>query len=94
MTHRNYRRLDGTVIKSLPANTGDTGGGGIPSPVRKNPGRGTHSSILARKSPWTEELGDYGPWDCKETGLSTEHTHIHEANIRDVRSICMMTEAF
>ena len=29
-------------------------------------GMATHSSILAWRIPWTEELGDYSPWGCKE----------------------------
>ena len=32
-------------------------------------GMATHSSILAWRIPWTEELGSYSPWDCK--GLDT-----------------------
>ena len=28
-------------------------------------GMATHSSILARKMPWTEELADYSPWVAK-----------------------------
>ena len=35
----------------------------------------THSSILAWKIPWTEELGaGYCPWGCKELG-TTERLH-------------------
>ena len=30
----------------------------------------THSSILARKIPWTEEPGSYHPWDHKESDSS------------------------
>ena len=33
----------------------------------------THSSILARIIPWTEE---YTPWGCKELDM-TEHAHTH-----------------
>ena len=29
-------------------------------------GLATHSSILAWRSPWTEEPGGLGPWGCKE----------------------------
>ena len=29
-------------------------------------GMATHSSILAWRIPWTEDLGDYSPWGCKE----------------------------
>ena len=35
----------------------------------------THSSTLALKIPWTEELGAcYYPWGCKESG-TTERLH-------------------
>ena len=37
----------------------------------------THSSILALKIPWTEELGaGYYPWGHKESG-TTEQLHFH-----------------
>ena len=37
----------------------------------------THSSILALKIPWTEELGaGYYPWGSKESG-TTEQLHFH-----------------
>ena len=37
----------------------------------------THSSTLALKIPWTEELGaGYYPWDRKESG-TTERLHFH-----------------
>ena len=35
----------------------------------------THSSILARKIPWTEEPGR-APWGCKESDI-TERLHFH-----------------
>ena len=34
----------------------------------------THSSILAWKTPRTEEPGGYGPWSLKESD-TTEHIH-------------------
>ena len=35
----------------------------------------THSSTLAQKIPWMEELGaGYSPWGCKESG-TTERLH-------------------
>ena len=35
----------------------------------------THSSTLALKMPWTEELGaGYCPWGCKQSGM-TERLH-------------------
>ena len=37
----------------------------------------THSSTLALKIPWTEELGaGYYPWGRKESGM-TEQLHFH-----------------
>ena len=40
----------------------------------------THSSTLALKIPWTEELGaGYYPWGCKESG-TTEGLHSLEYN--------------
>ena len=37
----------------------------------------THSSTLALKIPWTEELGaGYYPWGRKESGM-TERLHFH-----------------
>ena len=30
----------------------------------------THASILAWKSPWTEELGSLRPWGCKESDMT------------------------
>ena len=37
----------------------------------------THSSILARKTPWTEEPGSLlCPWDHKEL-YTTENIHTH-----------------
>ena len=32
----------------------------------------THSSILAWKTPWTEDLADYSTWGRKESD-TTEH---------------------
>ena len=34
----------------------------------------THSSILAWRIPWTEELVGYNPWSCKESD-TTERLH-------------------
>ena len=37
----------------------------------------THSTTLALKIPWVEELGaGYYPWGCKEVG-TTERLHFH-----------------
>ena len=47
----------GTVVKNLPANSGDTRAtGSIPGlGISPEKGMATHSSILACKIPWTEE---------------------------------------
>jgi len=44
----------GSVVKNLCATTGDMGS--IPG-SRRSPGVATHSSILAWRIPWTEDLG-------------------------------------
>ena len=38
----------------------------------------THSSILAWRIPWTEELSSYSPWGCKESDMieATEHAEL------------------
>ena len=33
-------------------------------------GRATHSSILAWRSPWTEEPAGYSSWDHKESDMT------------------------
>ena len=38
---------------------------GQENPLEK--GKATHSSILAWRIPWTEDLAGYSPWDCKES---------------------------
>ena len=50
---------DGSVVKNLPANAGDTGDVGlIPGPGRSpRAGNGNHSSVLAWRIPWTELPG-------------------------------------
>ena len=66
MTHRNYRRLGGTVIKNLPANTGDTGGGGFHLQSGRTPGRGTHSCL--------EKPMDRGAWWTTVRGIAKSQT--------------------
>ena len=40
----------------------------------------THSSILAKKIPWTEKPGaGYRPWGCKESDMR-ERLHFHFQN--------------
>ena len=52
----------GAVVKNPPANAGDTEDSGSITGSGRPPegGHGIHSSILARKIPWTEEPG--GLW--------------------------------
>ena len=47
------------VVKNLPANAGYVRNMGLIPGLGRCPGGGhaTHSSILARRIPWTEELG-------------------------------------
>ena len=47
------------VVKSLPANAGDTADVGLMPESGRSPveGMATSLSILARRTPWTEELG-------------------------------------
>ena len=37
-------------------------------------GRGTHSSILAWRIPWTEELAGYSPWGHKKSDTTVQLT--------------------
>ena len=37
-------------------------------------GIATHSSILAWRVPWTEELGGYSPGGCKESDMTERPT--------------------
>ena len=37
-------------------------------------GMATHSSILAWRIPWTEELGGYRPWGHKESDTTEQLT--------------------
>ena len=62
-----------------------TGNGGVTPCVRKIPleeGMATHSSILAWKSPWTEEpRGGYGPWGRKELDMTEATQHALPFNL-------------
>ena len=51
--------LGGSVVKNLPASTGDTGDVGLVPGLGRYRGEGmvAHSSILAWSIPWTEEPG-------------------------------------
>ena len=57
----------GSAVNSMPANSGDVGL--IPGSGR-SPGEGnaTHSSILARRVPWTEEPSGLPPMGLQNVG--------------------------
>ena len=67
-----------SVVKNLPANAGDTGDlGSIPRSVRyPRGGNGNHSSLLARKIPWTEEPGRVQSMGLQKSD-TTKHTCMH-----------------
>ena len=39
-------------------------------------GKATHSSILAWRIPWTEDLRGYSPWDHKELDMTMQLTFL------------------
>ena len=56
--------------KESACNAGDSGL--IPGSGRSpGEGSGTHSTILAWRSTWTEEPGGYSPWGCKESDTTS-----------------------
>ena len=57
------------MVKNLPANAGD----GVPSLGREDAlekEMATHSSILARQIPWTEELGGLQSMGSQELDMT------------------------
>ena len=44
----------------------------------------THSSVLAWRIPWPEELAGYSPWGHKESNAA-EHEHMGTTEILPVR---------
>ena len=58
-------------VKVSACNAGDLG---LIPESGKSPGMATHSSILAQRIPWMEELVGYSPWGCKESDM-TERLH-------------------
>ena len=68
----------GSVVKNLPANSGDAGDAGLIHGSGRSPGGGmaTHSGSLAWRILWTEEPGGLQPMDCKELDTTEwrEHT--------------------
>ena len=68
----------GSVVKNLPANTGDTGSvGSIPGSERSSDkGNGNQSSILAWRIPWTEQPGGLQPTGS-QSGTKHNWTSTH-----------------
>ena len=63
------------MIKNLPANAGDktwVQSLGQEDPLKE--GMATHSSILVRKIPWTEEAGGLQSMGSQTVGHTAEHT--------------------
>ena len=62
---KNLPAMQKTQVQSL----------GQEEPMEK--GMATHSSTLAWRIPWTEELVGYSPWSGKETDMTERLTHTH-----------------
>ena len=45
-------------------------------------GMATHSSILAWRIPWTEELAGYSLWGCKDSDTTEATKHAHGVHRR------------
>ena len=65
------------VVKSFPANAGDTRHTGLIPGLGRTPGGGlgTHSSILAWRIPWTEAPGRQQSMGCKESDTTEDTKH-------------------
>ena len=66
ITHMDFP--GGSVVKNLPASTGDIGEVGWEDPLEEK--MATHSSILAWKIPWTEAPGELQSMGLQRTGHS------------------------
>ena len=65
------------MVKNPPANAGNIRDMSLISGSGRSPGGGvmaTHSSILAWRIPWTEELGRLQPIGSQKELDTTEHT--------------------
>ena len=56
------------MIKNLPAMQEPQEWLGLKDPLKE--GMAIHSSILARRIPWTEEPVGYSPWGLKELDMA------------------------
>ena len=73
------------MVKNPPAKAGDARNPRVQSLGRKGPreeGMATHSSVLAWRIPWTEDLVGYSPQSGKEsdTAEATEHARMQVYN--------------
>ena len=67
----------GTLVENLPTIARDPGDLGLIPGSGRSPGEGmtTHSSILAWKIPWTEELSGLQSMGLQRIGHNCAHTH-------------------
>ena len=68
------------VVKNLPANARDTRDAGLILESGRSPrggGVATHSNLLARRIPWTEDpMTGYSPWGRKESDTTEGTSHV------------------
>ena len=74
-----------SVVKNLPVNAGDVGFLGQEDPLEEE--MATHSSILAEKIPWTEELVGYILWG--HTSQMTEGLSMHTLLMYHTSTCCL-----
>ena len=81
------------MVKNPPASAGateDTGSAsGLEDPLEKE--MATHSSILARIIPWTEELGWLQSIGSEEFDM-TEHAHTHKLSLQEAERMWVQRE--
>ena len=68
----------GTVVKNLPAYSGDTRDSGSIPGLERSLGEGNGNPLLypCLGNPTDRSLAGYSLWHCKESDM-TEHTHTH-----------------
>ena len=74
------------MAKNPPAFAGDTGDGGSGSSLGQEDlleeEMATHSTILAWRSPWTEEPGGLQSMELKRVRHRLSHFHFHDTGIQ------------
>ena len=69
------------MVKNPPDNAGDIRDAGLIPGLGISPGKGNgHSSILAWRIPWTEELAGWCPWSRKELDMTEVTVLEYSAN--------------